>query len=338
MTQLHDICLKPFTTFGVRAKGKSLVTVNSRAVLHDLHGSSELTSQRILILGEGSNILFVKSFDGLILLNQIKGIDIVEESENEVLIQAGGGESWSSFVDFAVSNNWGGIENLSLIPGTVGAAPVQNIGAYGVELKDVFVSLTAFDLQSGEIKEFNHSACEFGYRNSIFKTKFPGRYFILNVILKLNKKIVPNLEYGPLKLAFNGRNPSTVTLPEISEEIKKIRRSKLPDPKLLGNAGSFFKNPVISNVQASDLKQKYPEIPLFVLNNIETKVAAGWLIEQCGWKGKRIGDAGVHEKQALVLVNYGEASGNDILQLAEMIVKSVKTTFGIELEKEVRVV
>jgi len=220
----------------------------------------------------------------------------------------------------------------------VGAAPVQNIGAYGVELSDVFFNLTAFDLISGELLKFDKNDCEFGYRNSIFKTKFPGRYFITDITLKLEKMPVLNLEYAPLKVEFSVKNPESFSIYEVSEAVKKIRRSKLPDPAKIGNAGSFFKNPVVSEKKMNKLKIKFPDIPVYAASEGKYKLAAGWLIEQCGWKGTRIGDAGVHENQALVLVNYGNSTGTEILQLAEQIAKSVIKKFGVDLEKEVRVV
>jgi UDP-N-acetylmuramate dehydrogenase len=336
MLILQDICLKPFTTLGVKVKARRLITINSVDNLSELRQKGDLLNA--LVLGEGSNVLFSKNFEGLILLNQIRGKEVVEENEDYVILKIKGGENWSHLVDFCVLKNWGGIENLSLIPGTAGAAPVQNIGAYGVELQDVFVSLEAFDFKTGILLKFDKNDCEFSYRNSIFKTKFPGRYFITSITLQLDKKPIPNLEYAPLKAEFSGRKLESITIGEVSEAVKKIRRAKLPDPAKIGNAGSFFKNPVVSKVKMEELKNLFPEIPFYNTSDGNYKLAAGWLIEQCGWKGRRIGDAGVHEKQALVLVNYGEATGSEILQLAEQISNSVFKKFGVELEKEVRVV
>jgi UDP-N-acetylmuramate dehydrogenase len=289
-------------------------------------------------LGEGSNVLFTNHYEGLILVDQIRGHEVVEETNEHIFLKINGGENWSQLVDFCVSKNWGGIENLSLIPGTAGAAPVQNIGAYGAELQDVFLWLSAFDLQSGEMKVFDKDACGFGYRNSIFKNKFPDRYFITDITLKLEKNPVPNLEYKPLKDEFTERGPGSISIKEVSEAVKKIRRSKLPDPAKIGNAGSFFKNPVVSEEKMKELKNQFPEIPVYTTSERNYKLAAGWLIEQCGWKGKRFGDAGVHEKQALVLVNYGEASGKEILQLSEQIEESVAKKFRVKLEKEVKII
>lgn len=338
MMILQDICLKPFTTLGVRVRTRKLITINSVDVLKELKFVGELDNQQVMVLGEGSNVLFSKHFEGLILLNQIRGYEVIKETSEHIFLKVNGGENWSRLVDFAVAKNWGGIENLSLIPGTAGAAPVQNIGAYGVELQDVFFSLVAFDLKTGDLTKFDKESCKFGYRNSIFKTKFPGRYFITEITLQLNKKPIPNLEYTPLKAEFSERSIETISVQEISEAVKKIRRSKLPDPAKIGNAGSFFKNPIVSKDKMNDLKNQYSEIPVYSASDGNFKLAAGWLIEQCGWKGKRVGDAGVHEKQALVLVNYGDATGEEILHLAEQISNNVFEKFGVELEKEVRII
>ncbi|HEY9114914.1 MAG TPA: UDP-N-acetylmuramate dehydrogenase, partial [Bacteroidales bacterium] len=313
MMILQDICLKPFTTLGVKVRAKTLIAISLVEDLRELKSQGKLDNQQVMILGEGSNVLFSKHYEGLILLNQIRGHEVIEETDEHVFLKINGGENWSRLVDFAVAKNWGGVENLSLIPGTAGAAPIQNIGAYGVELQDVFDSLTAFDLKTGELVKFNKESCEFGYRDSIFKTKFPGRYFITDITLKLVKKPIPNLEYAPLKAEFNGRTPGSISILEISDAVKKIRRSKLPDPSKIGNAGSFFKNPFVSEDKMNELKILFPEIPVYSTSDGNYKLAAGWLIEQCGWKGKRIGDAGVHEKQALVLVNYGNSTGGEIL-------------------------
>lgn len=338
MQILRDICLKPFTTLGVRVRASELITVNSIAVLADLKQTGRLDNRKVMVLGEGSNVLFSENYEGLVLLNQIFGYEVIEESEGQVLLKVGGGENWSRLVDYCVSKNWGGIENLSLIPGTAGAAPVQNIGAYGAELKDVFVSLSAFDLRTGDIEIFDSKSCEFAYRNSIFKSKFPDRYFIYEVTLRLQKEPDFNLEYAPLQEEFAGRNPENISILEISNAVKKIRRSKLPDPAKIGNAGSFFKNPSVSESKMNELKAAYPGIPVYINSDGSFKLAAGWLIEQSGWKGKRMGDAGVHDKQALVLVNYGEATGQELLKFANQIEESIWGKFGIKLEKEVRVI
>ena len=305
--------------------------------LHELFDDGHIRNQQILILGEGSNILFTDHFEGLVLLNQMRGKKVLSETEQHIILQVNGGEFWTSIVDYTVENAWYGLENLSMIPGTVGAAPVQNIGAYGIELKNVMQSLEAFDLTSGKVVHFDNKECEFAYRSSIFKQQHKGRYFILNVTFQLSK--VPNfhLEYGPLKEAFENVDPSKIDLKQFSELIKTIRRSKLPEPEELKNAGSFFKNPVVNLSKLELLRKQFANMPVYKLPGNKFKLAAAWLIEQCGWKGKRFGDAGVYEKQSLVLVNFGKVKGKEMLELATSIQKSVKKKFGVDLEMEVNV-
>jgi len=338
MIVYQDFCLKPFTTFGIAVEAKRYVAITSVKDLQELNADGELQKRPVMVLGGGSNILFTHHYEGFILACQILGKEILKETEDEIIIRVGGGEHWPSFVDEMVEKGYGGIENLSLIPGKVGAAPIQNIGAYGIELKEVFDSLEAFELKTGKIRKFTKEDCEFGYRTSIFKTSEKGNYFILNVSLKLAKKPRLNLSYAPLKEAFAGRDKNDISIKEVSEAVKLIRNFKLPDPDKLKNAGSFFKNPVVSEKTANKLKESYSNIPIYPQTDRKVKLAAGWLIEQCGWKGKRVGDAGVHEKQALVIVNYGDATGEEILALAEDIQKSVKKQFGIKLEPEVNIV
>ncbi len=333
-----DFCLKPFNTFGVEVETRQAALITSLSNLNELFEEGYLRQRPLLILGEGSNILFTDHFEGLVLLNQMRGKKILEETDEYIFLKVNSGEFWSSLVDFTIENDWGGLENLSLIPGTVGAAPVQNIGAYGVELKDVMHSLEAFDLESGEVVQFANEDCEFAYRDSIFKKQAKGRYFVLNVTFRLSKNPIFDLEYGPLKQAFANVALADISLKQISEFVKSIRRSKLPEPEELKNAGSFFKNPVVSSKRLANLKDEFPEIPSYILPNQKHKLAAAWLIEQCGWKGKRVGDAGVYEKQALVLVNYDKAKGKELLALSEAIQQSVKEKFGIELETEVNVI
>ncbi len=302
---------------------------------------AEAEHDEFLILGGGSNVLLSRDYPGLVIRNNIKGREIVAENEDEVLLKVYSGENWHELVIYCVDRNWGGIENLSLIPGTVGAAPMQNIGAYGVELEQVFHSLEALDLHSFELKAFNKHACAFGYRESVFKKQLKGRYFIYSVTLKLSKKPVINASYGDILalLESQGLNADTAGIKDVSEAVIQIRQSKLPDPKELGNSGSFFKNPVIKTDQFISLKKEFPEIKGY--DQPESglvKVPAAWLIEQCGWKGKRIGNTGSHVKQALVLVNYGDAKGQEIWQLAMDIIQSVKLKFGIELEPEVNII
>ena len=331
----ENISLKKYNTFGVEAKARYFVTVSDHEELKSLVAGFNPGETRHLVMGGGSNLLFTGDFDGWILRNEIKGIEIIGETDDEVLVKAGGGESWSGFVDFTVEKGWGGLENLSLIPGTVGAAPVQNIGAYGVEQKESFVRLEAANLITGKVCQFNRLECDFGYRRSIFKNAEKGKWLVLNVTYRLKKNPVPNLKYAPLQKFFEGRETGSVSVKEVSEAVKSIRRSKLPEPDELGNAGSFFKNPVILKEKFQRLQTDFPRIPFYPAEKQKVKIPAGWLIEQAGWKGKRLGRAGVHERQALVLVNYGGATGKEILTLAQSIQRDVQKKFGIPLEPEV---
>jgi len=334
----QNFCLKPFITFGVDVRAKEFAVISSVADLNELFDEGLLKKKPLMVLGGGSNVLFTDHFKGLMLSCQIRGKQIVKETDDEIFMKVGSGEYWTSLVDEVVDKGYGGIENLSLIPGKVGAAPIQNIGAYGVEVKNVLESLEAFDLKTGKTRIFTKEECELGYRTSIFKTREKGKYFILNVTLRLSKKPKLNLTYAPLKQAFKDRGRNEISIKEVSTEVKKIRDSKLPDPDKLKNAGSFFKNPVVSNRKASKLKEKYPDMPVYPQADNKVKLAAGWLIEQCGWKGKRIGDAGVHDKQALVIVNYDNASGDDIFKLSKEIKSGVKKKFGVNLETEVNII
>jgi UDP-N-acetylmuramate dehydrogenase len=332
-----DFCLKPFHTFGMEVGARQAAIISSVSDLQELFEEGHLRQKPLLILGEGSNVLFTDCFEGLVLLNQIRRKEVLEETDHHIFLRVNAGEFWSSLVDFTVDKGWGGLENLSLIPGTVGAAPVQNIGAYGVELKDVMESLEAFDLQTGQVVQFANKDCAFAYRSSIFKQQYKNRYFILSVTFKLDKKPKFQLEYGPLRKAFADVPLEELSLKQVSEFVKSIRHSKLPAPEKLKNAGSFFKNPVVSFDKLAALKKQFEDIPSYKLPDDRFKLAAGWLIEQCGWKGKRIGDAGVYEKQSLVLVNFGEAKGKEILALATSIQQSVTEKFGVLLEMEVNV-
>lgn len=337
MKIIENSSLKPYNTFGIDVVAKRFGIITS---IEDVHACLPLIKDesRSLVLGSGSNILFTDDYDGLVLVNRMQGRKILMENENEIFLRVHGGEDWSGLVDFTVENGWGGIENLSLIPGTVGAAPVQNIGAYGVELKDVLVSLEAIDPDTGEIHQFSNEDCEFSYRHSIFKGLLKGRFLILSILLRLSKNPILNLSYAPLKKVFSGKDEKKISVQEVSEAIKAIRRSKLPDPKEIGNAGSFFKNPVVPFSKIEELILRFPEIPFYKVDENNFKMAAGWLIEKSGWKGKRIGDAGVHKKQALVLVNYGNATGKEICKLSQKITKSVNSQFGVKLETEVTVI
>jgi UDP-N-acetylmuramate dehydrogenase len=332
-----NISLKPYTTFGVEANAALFAELNSKADLPELLAGT--TKQLpMMILGEGSNVLFVNDYPGLIIRNNLSGIQILHEDDDHCLLEVAAGVNWPYLVDHTVNRGWGGLENLSLIPGKVGAAPIQNIGAYGVELKETLVEVEVFEPRTGAMKRFSNAECDFGYRTSVFKTVSKGQFIITGITLKLSKKPQLNLSYAPLKKFFEGHSLKDISVKEVGEAVKQIRRSKLPDPDEIGNAGSFFKNPVVHASQAENLKKDFSDIPVYPLDPDNVKVAAGWLIEKGGWKGKRFGDAGVHEKQALVLVNYGNAVGKEIFDLSEKIRFDVEKKFGILLEREVTVV
>lgn len=334
---LIDQSLKELNTFGIDAKSNFFASINSVDDLKEVLITDIAKNNPILILGGGSNVLFTEDYAGLIILNNISGIEIVEENDTSATVAAGGGVIWQELVDFSLDHNLGGIENLSLIPGSVGAAPIQNIGAYGVELKDVMESLEAFDLTSVQSKTFSRTDCAFGYRNSIFKNELKDKYLITKVVLKLAKNPVLNTSYGAINAVLESKGIERPTIQDVSKAVIEIRQSKLPDPAKLGNAGSFFKNPVIDTIDYEGLKLSFPDIPGYV-NEKEVKIPAAWLIEKCGWKGKRFGTIGVHENQPLVIVNYGGGTGKEIIKLAKDIQASVAEKFGIELEPEPRVI
>lgn len=327
--------LKPINTFGIQGKSKYLIHFTSEQQLPEILRYASNFKGKVLFTGGGSNILFTGNWDGLIVKIATKGIEVLEEDDDYVYVKAEAGEVWDDLVNYCISKGYGGIENLSLIPGTVGSSPIQNIGAYGVELKDVFYMLEAVSLRTGEIREFYREECQFDYRYSVFKGVYKGVYLILSIILKLSKKPLLNLSYGAVEQEIK-RLELPFNIASVSQAIINIRRSKLPDPVDIGNAGSFFKNPVISEDEFKAIKQKHDDIPYYITDN-EYKLAAGWMIEKCGWKGYREGDAGVHANQALVLVNYGTASGKQIEELAEKISESVYDRFGIRLEPEVNI-
>lgn len=334
---LENYSLKQHNTFGFDVKAKFCFAFTELADLDIfLHSNQSWKEEKLLILGQGSNILFTGDFDGLVIQPRVPGIFIINENRQNVWIEAGAGEIWDDLVQFTVDYGFGGIENLSLIPGNVGAAPVQNIGAYGQEAGNVIEKVKGFDLKTGEIVEFSAAECEFGYRSSIFKGRLKNRIIITSVVFRLEKFPEFILGYGDVEKRASEKRE--INLTTIREAIVEIRRSKLPDVTELGNAGSFFKNPVVSVKVAQDLKQKYPSLPVYPATAETSKLAAGWLIEQNGWKGFRDGDAGVHEKQALVLVNYGSATGKEIFDLSEKIKQSVFEKFGVELEREVNCV
>jgi len=330
----HHFPLKKLNAFGIEAVAEVLVVVRSLAVLHEI---TQLGPSPIQVLGGGSNILLTGDLPGLTIKNEIGGIQIFLENEHEVLVKIGGGVGWHDLVLWAVEQGFGGLENLSLIPGTVGAAPIQNIGAYGVELKDVFHSLEAFDLATGELVTFKKDDCQFGYRDSVFKRELKGRFLIANVFLHLQKSPKLNTAYGDIQRTLAEMGVENPTIQDVSNAVIRIRQSKLPDPAVIGNAGSFFKNPELEAADFQRFSAQFPAAPHYPMPDGRVKIPAGWLIEQAGWKGQRIGDAGCHAQQALVLVNYGGAKGEDILALAKQIQASVQERFGIALTPEVNV-
>ena len=357
----NNISLKKFNTFGIDVMARYFATFNSVETLQELSDyrkppTSNLKLQtsnhqpqtsnfkpQTIILGGGSNILFTKNVDGLVLKNEISGIQKISEDEEHIYVKAGAGESWHRFVLYCLENNYAGVENLALIPGSVGASPMQNIGAYGVEIKDVFHSLEAWHIAEKKIMVFDKAACSFGYRESIFKNKYKGEFIITSVTYQLKKKPVFNTSYGAIEAELEKNKVTVKTIQAIAQAVINIRSSKLPDPKIIGNAGSFFKNPEIGSGQYAALTEKFPGIVGYELPNGNVKLAAGWLIEHCApagassWKGYRKADAGCHEKQALVLVNYGNAKGSEIFDLSSQILESVYQKFNVQLEREVNI-
>ena len=334
-----NVSLKPFNTFGIQATAEFFAPFHSLDELKELIiDAHSITSSRPLILGGGSNILLTKNVDGVVLKNELCGIEKVGEDESHIYVNAGAGESWHQFVLYCLENNYAGVENLALIPGSVGASPMQNIGAYGVEIKDVFHSLEAFHLKEKITQIFSLVDCRFGYRESVFKHHYKGQFVITSVTYKLFKNPMPNTSYGAIQQELERMGATELTIQAIAQAVINIRSSKLPDWKRIGNAGSFFKNPEVSAQQHGDLKKLHPDLVAFPLENGNFKLAAGWLIEQCGWKGYRNGDAGCYDKQALVLVNYGNATGAEIYELSEHILQSVKQKFGVALEREVNII
>lgn len=331
--------LQPFNTFGIDAKAEFFVEIKSIDQLNELKANQDLWNLPKLFIGGGSNMLLTKDQKGLCILNSFKGIQVEEESDDSIVVSAMGGEVWHDFVIHTISNDWGGLENLSLIPGSVGASPMQNIGAYGVEIKDRFEWLDAYHLETGEIKRFYNPDCKFGYRESVFKRALKNQFFIFKVAFKLDKKEYHqfNTSYGAIQSELETMGVDQPTIKDVSNAVITIRKSKLPDPKEIGNSGSFFKNPVISIEHFNTLKEQFPTISSYPVNKNEVKIAAGWLIDQAGWKGKTLGNYGVHKKQALVLVNYGGATGSQIYNLSSDIIASIKDKYGIELEREVNI-
>lgn len=324
-------------TFGVPAYAKFFATVQDELELQDILNAPDFQNNEKLFLGGGSNVLFTKDFNGIVVLNKIKGIEIVDENEDFVFLKSMAGEGWHDLVSFTVSRNYWGIENLSLIPGTVGAAPMQNIGAYGAELKNVLENVEVYEIESGKKFILSKEECELGYRDSIFKNKSKGKYFIFAVTFKLHKKEVKNITYKVLKEYLEQNKIEVRSSKDISDAVSSIRRSKLPDPKLIGNAGSFFKNIFVEKSKIEELLKIHKDMPSFEEDGV-VKIPAGWLIEKCGWKGKRVGNVGMHDKQALVLVNYGGATGQEIKDFSQKIIDSVYDKFGLILTPEVNLI
>lgn len=334
----HNKSLKELNTFGVEANAKLFVEISSVEELQELIQTDEFKNNEHLFLGGGSNILFTRDFDGLVIKNNLRGIEVIREDNDYVWVRGMAGEHWHDFTMYTVEQGWSGIENLSLIPGSVGAAPVQNIGAYGVEIKDTLETVETIDLTTGEPRDFANEECDFGYRTSVFKTTLKGKYFITAIVLKLSKNGQPNISYNSLRAKLEERGVVEPSVQQVSDTVIEIRQSKLPDPREIGNAGSFFKNPVIDEETLKRLQAGYPDMPNYDLENGMYKIPAAWCIETAGWKGKRVGEAGSHERQALVLVNHGAATGAEIAALAREIVGSVRDQFGIDLEPEVTII
>jgi UDP-N-acetylmuramate dehydrogenase len=332
----HNISLQPYNTFGIDVTAKVFAPFATVNALTEMLEKKE-ANEPMLVLGGGSNILLTKPFDGWVLHNRLPGIKVVREDDEHVWVRSGAGENWHAFVLHCISSNWAGVENLSLIPGCVGASPMQNIGAYGVELKDVFDELEAYSIHEQKIIHFSKNDCRFGYRESVFKRSLKDQFIITSVTFKLNKYPVFNTSYGAIQQELDAMGVKELSIKAVSDAIIRIRQSKLPDPAVTGNAGSFFKNPEIAETHYQKLKDSYPEMPGYPTLPGTIKVPAGWLIEKAGWKGYRNGDAGVHPKQALVLVNYGQANGGQIYALSEEILHSVHEFFGIQLEREVNI-
>lgn len=332
-----NFSLKAYNTFGIDAKASYFLEINS---IEDLRKAFQLdTYPKKFIISGGSNMLITQHIDALVLHINIKGIEVVQETDEEVTLKIMAGENWHQMVMYTLDKGYGGLENMSLIPGNTGTAPIQNIGAYGVELKDIFVSCEAMDVETQTLKIFSKEDCKFGYRDSIFKNEVKGKYVITSVNLQLTKRNhKKNTSYGAIEAKLKENNILDPSIKDISNAVIAIRQEKLPDPKVLGNSGSFFKNPVLDRENFTSFIEKNPNAPFYKISESEYKIPAGWLIEQCGLKGKRFDDAGVHKNQALVLVNHGNATGEEILKLAFRIIKEVKEVFGIDIVPEVNII
>jgi UDP-N-acetylmuramate dehydrogenase len=333
----NNISLKKYNTFGIEAKAKQFIPVHSTDELKVV--LEENKAQKKFILGGGSNMLLTKDIDALVIHIDLKGKKIIKENEDFVWVESQAGENWHEFVLWTIDQNFGGLENMSLIPGNVGTTPVQNIGAYGTEIKDTFVSCEAMTIENQEMKTFIKEDCHFGYRESVFKNEAKNQYVITSVVFKLTKRNHKiNISYGDITAELAKNNITNPSLKDVSNAVIAIRQSKLPDPKELGNSGSFFKNPILLKSDFEKIHEKFPEMKYFDISDTEVKVPAGWLIEQAGFKGKRFGDAGIHKNQALVLVNYGNATGQEILNVSKNIQETIFKTFGIHIEAEVNVI
>jgi UDP-N-acetylmuramate dehydrogenase len=337
MTIQENVSLRNLNTFGVLANARMFTEINSEEDLATLFSDEEHKLVPKLVLGGGSNLLFTKDYQGLVIHINIRGMSNRADGD-DVYISAGGGEVWNDLVNYAVDNEFAGMENMSLIPGSVGASPVQNIGAYGVELMDIFHNCRAFEISSGQVRTFSREECNFSYRDSVFKSALKGLYIITEVTFKLSKIFSPNVTYGAIQQELDKRHIIKPTIKDISSVVSHIRVSKLPDPKTIGNAGSFFKNPIIPVGKFIQLQSNFPDIVHYPATPGFIKLAAGWMIEQCGWKGKILGNTGTWKNQALVIVNNGEASGNEIFEFSELIVRSVRIKFDVTLEREVNII
>jgi UDP-N-acetylmuramate dehydrogenase len=333
----QDYDLTKLNTFGISVEAKFFVELENEADLKELFALPEFRNNKKIFLGGGSNVLFTKDFDGMVILNKLKGVEILKDDSEYVIVRAMSGEVWHDLVNFSVKRGYWGIENLSLIPGTVGAAPMQNIGAYGAELKNVLENVEAYELLTGEKKIFSPDECELGYRDSVFKNKLKDKYFISAITIKLSKLEKKNISYKILAEYLEKNKIEARNSKDISDAVSAIRRTKLPDPKVIGNAGSFFKSPFVKKEKIDEMRSIYPDMPYFEEGGV-AKIPAGWLVERSGWRGRRVGNIGVHEKHALVLVNYGGGSGEEIKNLAEQIIASVYSKFGLELVPEVNLI
>jgi len=338
ITIKENVNLQPYNTFGIEAYCRFFTELNSPDDFSALFTESVFNSNKKLIIGGGSNLLFTKNFEGLVIKNNLKGINIISEDDNEVIVRAAAGENWHDLVVFCIDHNFGGLENLSLIPGCVGASPMQNIGAYGAEIKDVFEALEAYSLVNGEKKIFRAKDCNFGYRESVFKHQYKDQYLIVSVSFKLRKNAQVNTAYGSVNTELEAMHVTSPTIKDVSNAVIQIRRSKLPDPNITGNAGSFFKNPEVSEAKYLELKNSFHDLVAYPLANGNYKLAAGWLIEQCGLKGYELNGAAVHTKQALVIINKNNATGKAVYDLSAYVLKKVNDKFGVTLEREVNII